>query len=199
MTIHLLAQWPSSKLAPAPERIRSRDREAWNNLVGREHQRLFNLHLRLCGDRETAADLTQETFKSAYESADKFRGRCAAATWLYAVGLNVNRNWWRRQGRLNPPEVVDERHPDPEPTPEQLALLHEQSHLVNEAVAGLPQTYREVVALRYFAGVPAVEIAAAEGVPAETVRWRLHRALQLLWAALGPQLGKEHNHDTATN
>lgn len=196
MTIHLLAR---SKLRVSPERIRSRDREAWNDLVAREHQRLFNMHLRLCGDRETAADLTQETFKSAYETCDKFAGRCAVATWLYAVGLNVSRNWWRRQGRICPPEVVDEALADPEPTPEQLALLHEQSHLVHEAVATLPQTYREVVALRYFAGVPAVEIAAVEGLPAETVRWRLHRALQLLWAALAPQLGKEHNHDTATN
>jgi len=196
MTLHLLAR---SKLGPAPGKIRSRDRDAWNTLVDHEHRRLFNLHLRLCGDRDTAADLTQETFKTAFETAHNFAGRCTAETWLYAVALNVNRNWRRRQGRVSPPEVADEALPDPQPSPEQLALLHEQSHLVYAAVAGLPETYREVVALRYFAGVSAVEIAAAEQIPAETVRWRLHRGLQLLWAALAPQLGKEQNHDTAAN
>ncbi len=192
MTIHLLAR---SKLGP--DRIRSRDRDAWNGLVAAEHQRLFNLHLRLCGDRETAADLTQETFKAAYETAHNFAGRCKPETWLYGVALNISRNWFRRQGRVSTPEPVDDTLPDPEPTPEQLALLHEQSHRVHEAVAALPQTYREVVALRYFADVPAVEIAAAERVPAETVRWRLHRGLKLLWAALAPELGKEQTHDTA--
>jgi len=195
MTIHLLAR---SKLRLGPDRIRSRDRDAWNELVAREHPRLFNLHLRLCGNREAAADLAQETFKSAFESAHQFAGRCRAETWLYAIALNVSRNWFRREGRISPPEVVDEALPDPAPSPEQLALLGAQSHLVHEAVAALPQTYREVVALRYFADVPAVEIAAAEGIPAETVRWRLHRGLKLLWAALAPELGKEQNHDTAT-
>lgn len=194
MTIHLLAR---SKLHPGPDKIRSRDRDAWNALVAAEHQRLYNLHLRLCGERETAADLTQETFKAAFESAHTFAGRCQPATWLYSVALNVSRNWYRRQGRIAPPEAVDETLPDPAPSTEQLALMREQSHLVHEAVAALPQIYREAVALRHFAGVPAAEIAAAEGIPAETVRWRVHRGLQLLWAALAPVLGKEQNHDTA--
>jgi RNA polymerase sigma-70 factor (ECF subfamily) len=194
MTLHLLAR---SKLGPAPGKIRSRDRDAWNTLVDHEHRRLFNLHLRLCGDREAAADLTQETFKAAYETAHNFGGRCQPETWLYGVALNVSRNWFRRQGRISPPEVVDETLPDPEPSPEQLALVREQSQQVYGAVASLPQTYREVVALRYFAGVPAVEIAAAEGIPADTVRWRLHRGLMLLWAALAPELGKEQDHETA--
>jgi len=194
MTIHLLAR---SKLHPGPDKIRSRDRDAWNALVAAEHQRLFNLHLRLCGDREAAADLTQETFKAAFESADRFAGRCQPATWLYGIALNVSRNWFRRAGRVSPTEATNDTMPDPDPTPEQLALIRAQSHLVYEAVAALPEAYREVVALRYFAGVPAVEIAAAEGLPAETVRWRSHRGLQLLWAMLAPALGKEQNHDTA--
>jgi RNA polymerase sigma-70 factor (ECF subfamily) len=194
MTIHVLAR---SKLGVGPDKIRSRDRDAWNQLVAAEHQRLFNLHLRLCGDRDTAADLTQETFKTAFETAQKFAGRCAAETWLYAVALNVSRNWYRRAGRVTTPELAGDTLPDPEPSPEQLALLHEESHLVYEAVAALPEIYREAVALRYFADVPAVQIADQAGIPAETVRWRLHRGLQLLWAALSPRLGKEQNHDTA--
>jgi RNA polymerase sigma-70 factor (ECF subfamily) len=196
MTTHLISR---AAPEPSPGRIRAGDRDAWNSLVAREHPRLFNLHRRLCGDREAAADMTQETFRAAFESCGSFQGRCSAATWLYGVALNVNRNWRRRQGQRETPDVADEGLADPDPTPEQLALMQEQSERVYAAVAALPETYREVVALRYFAGVPAVEIARAEGLPAETVRWRLHRALKLLWGALQPQLGKENCHDTAAN
>ena len=196
MTTHLIS--PAAP-EPSPGRIRAGDRDAWNSLVAREHQRLYNLHLRLSGDREAAADMTQETFRSAFESCRSFQGRCRAATWLYGVALNVHRNWRRQQGRLDSPVMADESFADPDPTPEQLALVHEQSDRLYGAVAALPETYREAVALRYFAGVPAVELARAEGLPPETVRWRLHRALQILWATLQPQLGKERCHDTAAN
>lgn len=169
-------------------RLQRQDRAAWDELVAQEHQRLFNLHLRLCGDREQAADLTQETFKSAYQSSQSFSGRCRPQTWLYGIAMNVNRNWWRQQGRHEPPEEWSEDLADPEPTTEQLALVHEQSHLLHHAVMGLPEIYRRAVALRYFAGIPAVEIAAAERVDAGTIRWRLHTALKRLWAQLEPQL-----------
>ena len=172
-------------------RLQRQDRVAWDELVAREHGRLFNLHLRLCGDREHAADLTQETFKSAFQSSRSFSGRGRPETWLYGVALNVNRSWWRQQGRHEPPEELGEDLADPEPTTEQLALLHEQSHLLHEAIAGLPEIYRRAVALRYFAGLPAVEIAAAEGVDAGTMRWRLHAALKRLWSKLEPQLKGE--------
>jgi RNA polymerase sigma-70 factor (ECF subfamily) len=191
MTTYLLFR--DTGRSPAPQ-IRAGDRQVWNDLVASQHGRLFNLHLRLCGDRETAADLTQETFRAAYESRASFQGRCQPATWLYSVGLNVNRNWWRKQGRQAaelPPPPGD--LPDPDPSPEALALLHEQSHLVYEAVRALPEPYRETVALRYLAGVPAVELARVSGTKPETVRWRLHQGLRLLWAALTPRLGKENS------
>ncbi|MGE5531531.1 MAG: RNA polymerase sigma factor [Bacteroidota bacterium] len=170
------------------KRLQRQDRAAWDELVALEHARLFNLHLRLCGDREQAADLTQETFKHAYQSSRTFGGRCRPQTWLYGVALNVSRNWWRQQGRHEPLEELRDDLADPEPGAEQLAILHERGHLVNEAVAKLPEAYRRAIALRYFAGISAVEIAAAEGINAGTVRWRLHEALKRLWEMLEPQL-----------
>jgi RNA polymerase sigma-70 factor (ECF subfamily) len=175
----------SRNLAP---RLQRRDRAAWDELVAQEHKRLYNLHLRLCGDRDTASDLTQETFKSAFESSQTYSGRSQPGAWLYGVALNVNRNWRRRTGRHEPLEILADDLPDPDPSTEQVALLQEQSHLLCEAVTKLPEVYRRAVALRYFGGIPAVEIAAAEGVEAGTVRWRLHQGLRKLWAELKPGL-----------
>ncbi len=164
---------------------------AWDELVKREHGRLFNLHLRLTGDREAAADLTQETFVAAYQGVTGYAGRAAFEAWLYGVALNCHRNWRRRQGLAEVAEEPAEDLPDPAPTAAQVAMLHERSAVVVRAVQRLPESYRRAVALRYFAGVPAVEIAREEGVDAGTVRWRLHHALQRLWVMLQPELGKE--------
>jgi len=172
------------------KRVRRQDRGAWDELVAQEHGRLFNLHLRLSGDRETAADLTQETFRCAYESCGGLSGGRPEA-WLYGVAMNVNRNWWRRTNRHEPPEELPDELPDPEPTAEELAVLREQAGVVHQALAELPAIYREAVALRYFAGLSAVEIAGVQKLQPGAVRWRLHHALRLLWAALQPHLGKE--------
>jgi DNA-directed RNA polymerase specialized sigma24 family protein len=89
--------------------------------------------------------------------------------------------------------------PDPEPTAEELAILHGRRDLVCGAVRRLPEAYRRTVALRYFLGVPAVEIAQSEGVEAGTIRWRLHEGLRRLWIMLQPTLGKESGEDAPGN
>lgn len=188
MTLTLLKTATETDLGA---RIRRRDRAVWDELVDCEHARIFNLHLRLTADRETAADLTQETFAAAYESARSFAGRSRPEAWLYGVAMNVNRGWRRKAGQREPEGQLDEDLADPQPSAAQLAELRERSDLVCEAVRRLPEIYRRVVALRYFAGVPATEIAAAEGVDPGTIRWRLHHATRKLWAMLQPALGEE--------
>ena len=188
MTVSVRTNGTKGQLAAA---LRRRDPVAWEQLVGDQHARMFNVMLRLTGDHEVAADLTQETFVAAYTSAHTFKGRSQPQAWLYGVALNCHRNWLRQAGRHEPPEELEDDLSDPKPTVEELAQLREQSALIYAAVRRLPDVYRRTVALRYFAGVPAVEIASEEGVDAGTVRWRLHRALQKLWVMLAPEIGKE--------
>jgi len=173
------------------ERMRRRDRTAWDRLVADEHARLFNLHLRLTGDREAAADLTQDTFVEAWGSADGYSGEGSPRAWLYGVALNVNHNWLRRSGRREPPEQLNDELPDLNPSAEELAILRERRQMVVAAVRELPEVYRRTVALRYFAEMSGPEIAQAEGVEPGTIRWRLHEASKRLWAILQPRLGEE--------
>ena len=181
------------------ERMRRRDRGAWDRIVADEHRRLFNLHLRLTGDREAAADLTQDTFVEGWRGAERFSGTGSPRAWLYGVALNLNRSWLRRQGRHEPPDEPAEDAPDPDPTAEEIAILRERTELVLDAVRRLPETYRRTVALRYFAGLTAPEIAAGEGIDPGTVRWRLHEANKRLWALLQPELGEEGEHGAGSD
>jgi len=189
MGLRLLTSRSGTDVGP---RLRRRERGAWERFVGDEYSRVFNLHLRLTSDRDTAADLTQETFAAAYGSIDGFRGQCQPATWLYSVALNCNRSWRRAQGRHEPPEALEEDLPDPEPSAEELAALREERERLYEAVQRLPEVYRRTVALRYFAGLSTAEVAAGEGVEEGTVRWRCHRAVQRLWTMLQPVIGEEN-------
>jgi len=178
------------------EKLKQRDRAAWDQMVHDQHKRVFNLHLRLTGEREAAADLTQETFAEAYQSAHTYEGKSKPEIWLCGVALNLNRNWRRGQGRNQPALELDEDIPDPGPTAEQVAELKQHSELICDAVRRLPEVYQRTVALRYFAGVPAAEIAIVEGVDAGTVRWRLHQALRQLWVILQPTMGKEEQSES---
>ena len=179
----------------SPDRLQRRDRSAWDKLVTNEYARIFNLHLRLTGNRDTAADLTQESFVEAYRAADGFAGRGRPEAWLYGVAMNRYRNWRRRTGVAEPPEELPEDVPDPAPTAEDLAALHERSDLVAGAVQRLPEMYQRTIALRYFAGLSTPEIAASEGVDEGTVRWRIHQALQKLWVMLKPKLEEGNDND----
>lgn len=172
-------------------RLRGRDADAWEELVSRLHARVFNLLLRLTGDREAAADLTQEAFVAAYGSVEGFKGNSTPETWVCGIALNCLRNRQRKGGAHEPEGDLPDDLPDPAPTVEELAELHGRNEVLREAVEQLPEPYRTTVALHYFADVPSVEIAAREGVDAGTVRWRLHKALKRLWALLEPELRKE--------
>ena len=176
---------------PPANAVRAGDPGTWDRLVREHHGRVFSLLLRLTGDREAAADLTQETFVAAFRNAASYSGRGRPDSWLLGVALNCQRTWWRRQGGRDPAEEPAEDLPDPSPTPEQLAQLRERQDLLADAVRRLPEVYRRTVALRYWGGLPAADIALTEGVDAGTVRWRLHHAQQRLWVLLQPHLGKE--------
>lgn len=198
MILTLLSTEPPPAADDSPAlrtRFGEQDRELWERFVRDEHGRIFNLHLRLIGDREVAADLTQETFAEAWRSVEGYSGDAPPRAWLYGVASNVNRNWLRTRGRHEPETQVDDALPDPEPTTEEIAILRERTDLVLSAVRDLPETYRRTVAMRYFGGLTGPEIARIEGVEPGTIRWRIHEANKLLWAALAPRLGEEGDHE----
>ena len=56
-----------------------------------------NMALRLCGEPEEAADLSQETFLKIHRHLSGFRGRSSLKTWVYRVAVNCCRSRYKKQ------------------------------------------------------------------------------------------------------
>jgi len=169
------------------ERHRYGDPEAFSEIYRTYEDMVFNLSLRLSGDPDRAADLTQEVFLRVYRHLEGFRGRSSLKTWIYRVAVNHCRSRLRRRVfRLEPFErTTDDRDPmaevaDSRRDPEELALAGDAERIVQRALGELPRSFREAVVLRDIEGLSYEEIAEVLGVRIGTVRSRIARGRRRL-------------------
>lgn len=161
------------------------DRGAAERLVERTYPGVYASLLRLCGDRDRAADLTQETYRKAWQSLDRFQGRSKVATWLYRIAYTTFLNHARAGSQIVPLEPEDAQAiPDPGPAQDQLIESSSGAQAARAAVLALPEKLRYTVTARYWADVPIREIARDVGVTPMAIRKRLEKALRLLAATL---------------
>jgi RNA polymerase sigma factor (sigma-70 family) len=128
----------------------------------------------LLGDESAAEDVLQETWESARRHPPQ--GEAPVEPWLRTVIRNQLLNRARGDRRRQAREQGTEAPAAADSPEELLAKLEIHARLV-EAVARLPEPYRQTVLLRYFEELSSAEIAARLGVPAGTVRGRLKTAL----------------------
>jgi RNA polymerase sigma-70 factor (ECF subfamily) len=132
---------------------------------------------------DEAEDLTAETFLRAVRAADRFDpSRASAATWLLAIARNALTDF-RRSARRRRRHVGLDALRDlavEGPTPEERMLRREALADAVEAMRGLADADRELLSLRYAAGLEIAEIARVVGAREGTVRTRLSRAMARL-------------------
>lgn len=161
------------------------DRDAFRALADRETAAVFRTCFRILRRSADAEDAAQEAFVIAYRTIGSYRGDGSLAAWLSRI---ATRHALRRLAHRPLAEPLDGkthfRWLADGPDPAWLALAAEREGLVRSAVAALPDPYRETIALRFFAELSLVEIAATTGRPLGTVKTHLHRGLVRLRAAL---------------
>lgn len=182
---------------------RAGDRAAFDELVVRHQDRVYNMSLRMLGNREDALDVAQEIFLTVYKSLANFEAKARFSTWLYRVTVNRCRDELRRRStvkhtrprsldaRVN---ADDERGLEPEAavaTPHESAVAKETHELVTAAIDGLPDESKEVLLLRDVEDLSYEEIAEVVEIPVGTVRSRLNRARTLLRERVRPILEVE--------
>lgn len=144
----------------------------FGELYDRDAPRVAAYVHQLVRDRELAADLTQEAFARLYARRVGVREPTAYA---FHIATNLVRDHWSRTARhraLLPSLVVDDRQ------------ASQPDHTVRDAVGRLPEKYRELVLLHYYADLTVPDVARAVRRPEGSVKRMLNEARALLATAL---------------
>ena len=171
------------------------DQNAYRQLMTRHQMAIFHIVFKIVRDKETAADLVQETFMKAFASLATYRAEFKFSTWLYRIAANCAIDYLRKQ-RIRtlsldaPTETADGRIeievPDYSHSPEKDLVDHERRVSINDAIDALPDKYRLVIVYRHKDNKSYEEIAEALNIPLGTVKARIFRARELLKKKLRP-------------
>ncbi len=177
--------------------------ESFEDIFARYQSMVFNLTLRILGDREEALDVSQEVFFSIYKKLHRFRGESSLKTWIYRIAINRASNrcrWWnrlRRRGTVSLDEhlskddnrTFSESLESTRETPEEALLLREVRSQIERVLHLLPVQQRIAVIMRDVEGLPYEEIAALLHVSLGTVKSRIARGREELKRRLNGSLG----------
>ena len=149
---------------------------------------LYNFLRGWLRDDDLAEDLTQQVFLSACQARDRFRGDDDAMVgWLFRIARNEAMNVSRRQGRETSWDAMGAAAPqpvDPGERPDAAALRSEQQREVAALLDTLTPAQRELLHLRFAAGLTLVQIAGTLGISDVAARQRLRRTLAQLKGAI---------------
>jgi RNA polymerase sigma-70 factor (ECF subfamily) len=156
----------------------------FERLYRNTYRRILGTLITLVRDRAAAEDCTQETFVRAYQNWKRWKPDAPVEAWLHRIAINVAISDRRHQQLRQAGEVIKRLgKPAPPPDPSTLA---ERSDMVR-ALRKLPPKQAAALVLRHYHGYTNREIAAALGVPDQTVASRLAAARAQLQAVLGRQ------------
>lgn len=164
------------------------DHSAFEKIVLRYQDRVFNICFRLLGDRDEAEDFAQEVFIKVYRSLKGFRFKSSFYTWLYRIVINTCKNriksveYRRTKSRVSIDsdqehsgntivDIVDQR-----PMPDNFLEQKEKMARIQEALNSLPPDQKTVVVLCDIEGLSYDEIASITKNRLGTVKSKISRA-----------------------
>jgi len=168
-------------------------KDAFDLLVLRHKDRIFNLCLWYLGDYQEANDIAQEIFIKVFRSLGMFKFKSAFSTWLYRIAVNTCKNrlksmefrFKKRMRRLNHPGISQSNNPsaeiaseiaDESGSPLDRLEKKERAIRVRKTINALPDKKKTMIILRDIEGFSYAEICMITGLKPGTVKSRLARA-----------------------
>jgi len=178
------------------------DDTAFDQIVHRHQDMVFNLSCRLLGGYDEAVDLSQEVFLQVYRKLSSFRRDASLRTWIYRIVINRAKNrqrWWKRrigemtalpleEAESRPRSGVAARLASHDVAPDEALARKEQGQILHRAIEKLPFDQRTILLLKEIDGLSYEEISTTLDLPLGTVKSRLSRARKSLRDSLDPGL-----------
>jgi RNA polymerase sigma-70 factor (ECF subfamily) len=173
------------------EKCRKGDSRAMEILIIKYQDRIYNVILKICGNTDDAAELTQDTFVKVLQNIDKFQSRSSFYTWAFRIAVNLTINYCKRNIKLGLKSIDAEDNQNSEQTKKALKVLlkddksadpatiaenKELADLILTAVMQLDDAHRAVIVLRDIEGMNYAQIADILNINLGTVKSRLSRA-----------------------
>jgi len=185
-------------LSPAEQRrqdeelvrqLRAGRETAYETLLERYQQPVYNLALRLLNEPGDASDVVQEVFLKVFRNVGRFRHQSSLKTWIYRITVNEahnQRRWFFRHRSREvgledePQEARNRALPDGTRSPFDYAFDREKHVLIETALARINPLFREVVVLRDIEDLSYEEIADVLQISLGTVKSRIMRGREAL-------------------
>jgi RNA polymerase sigma-70 factor (ECF subfamily) len=182
------------------QRLRAGEEVAYEDLLARFQQPVYNLAFRLLGDPGDAADAVQEVFLKVFRNVGHFRRQSSLKTWIYRIAVNEAHNQRRWFFRHRSREVGLDGEPeegrgrsvaDSARSPFDCTFDREKHVLIENALGRINPLFREVVILRDVEDLSYEEIAEVLQISLGTVKSRIMRGREALREELTGRLEPE--------
>jgi RNA polymerase sigma-70 factor (ECF subfamily) len=162
-------------------RFKEGEESAFEELVLKYQDRIYNLCRHMLGNTHEAEDAAQDTFLKAYQKLKDFKPEAALYTWLYRIAVNTCLDYNKRPffeslfRKAESDEFVDEPASD-WPSPEKLYESKQIGLALNTSIKKLPIKLRTAIILKEIEGLSYEEIADILEISIGTVKSRISRA-----------------------
>jgi len=163
------------------EQVLSGQTKSFSYIVDRHKDKVYNLAFRICGNREEAEEVAQDSFIKVYKSLSGFRRKSSFATWLYRIVFNTAISYVRirKKGVLSledfPADATDFIGSN---TTEEESEKEYRSALLNFVLQKINDEERALITLFYYEDMSMEEIADITGISKANIKVKLFRARQ---------------------
>ena len=162
-------------------RFKKGDLSAFEVLVRKYQDRVYNLCRYMLQDPRDAQDAAQDAFLKAYKALKDFQPDASLYTWIYRIAVTTCLDYRRKSRReLLRQEPLSEDLPSNKPNPEQHHESEEIAASIQLALQKLPAKLRAAIVLREMEGLSYEEIAEVLHISLGSVRSRISRAREEL-------------------
>jgi RNA polymerase sigma-70 factor (ECF subfamily) len=187
--------------------------DAFDRFVEHFRAKIFQYSWLMCGHREDAEEVAQETLLKVFESFDQLREPERVRPWVFRIAKNEclmkrRKSVFAPAHELSLEQFLPRRKQtdgdvkieiaDWSRLPDDQALQTEMKQVLDRAIGDLPEIYRAVILLRDIEELSTEETTQILGVTEDTVKTRLHRARLALRKMLDEQLRAEHPVEPGT-
>lgn len=152
---------------------------SYSKLIDRHKDKVFNLALRICSNREEAEEIAQDAFLKAYRSLKEFKGKSSFSTWLYRIAYNTAISLVRskRKGTVSiddlPGGIADFADHSGSGEDEDSEY---RNYVVSFSLQRISEEERGLITLYYFYDLDHEEISKVTGISRTNIKVKMLRA-----------------------